>query len=124
MKIDQLFLNLKRVVHRQTHTTTHTKTRFRSHKLIFLPLGRKIRLKRSLCIRKCLAEPGAISDKYVLRMYESSNERTDTRQIKRTCHVGLIRRSSFYVYVSRRPINLTLNPPRLSVTTLISSSFD
>jgi len=46
MKIDQQFLNLKRVVHRQTHKTTHTETRFRSHKLTFLPLGGKSRLKR------------------------------------------------------------------------------
>jgi len=51
IKIDQHFLDLKLVVHRQTHTTTHTQTRFRSHKLTFLPLGGIIRLKRRSVFR-------------------------------------------------------------------------
>jgi hypothetical protein len=40
------------------------------------------------------------------------------------CNVGPIRRSACYVYASRRPINLTHTTSRLSVTALISFSFD
>ena len=119
MKIGRLFRSLKRALHRQTQPHRQVRIHRRRSDPIRLQsfLWEEIRLK-------CLAAAGALSNKYALCMYESSDGRRDTRQMKGTCAMGRIRRSSCYVDAFRRPINLTHNPPRLSAKTLISSSFD